>query len=38
MRDDVLGTIDLIELLTDPVVTLANHWRSLPAVDSPTAP
>ncbi len=28
MRDDVLGTIDLVELLTDPVVALANHWRS----------
>ncbi len=27
MRDDVLGTIDLVELLTDPVVALADHWR-----------
>jgi glucosamine--fructose-6-phosphate aminotransferase (isomerizing) len=28
MRDDVLGTIDLVELLTEPVVTLAGHWRT----------
>jgi glucosamine--fructose-6-phosphate aminotransferase (isomerizing) len=28
MRDDVLGTIDLVELLTEPVVQLAEHWRS----------
>ncbi len=28
MRDDVLGTIDLVDLLTEPVVTLAGHWRS----------
>jgi glucosamine--fructose-6-phosphate aminotransferase (isomerizing) len=27
MRDDVLGTIDLVELLTEPVVRLADHWR-----------
>ncbi|HVJ98611.1 MAG TPA: SIS domain-containing protein [Acidimicrobiia bacterium] len=27
MRDDVLGTIDLIDLLTVPVVQLADHWR-----------
>jgi glucosamine--fructose-6-phosphate aminotransferase (isomerizing) len=28
MRDDVLGTIDVVELLTEPVVRLADHWRS----------
>jgi glucosamine--fructose-6-phosphate aminotransferase (isomerizing) len=28
MRDDVLGTIDLVELLTEPVVRLADRWRS----------
>jgi glucosamine--fructose-6-phosphate aminotransferase (isomerizing) len=28
MRDDVLGTIDLVDLLTEPVVTLAEHWRA----------
>lgn len=27
MRDDVLGRIDLVELLTDPVVRLADHWK-----------
>jgi glucosamine--fructose-6-phosphate aminotransferase (isomerizing) len=27
MRDDVLGSIDLVELLTEPVVRLAEHWR-----------
>jgi glucosamine--fructose-6-phosphate aminotransferase (isomerizing) len=27
MRDDVLGTIDLVDLLTEPVVRLADHWR-----------
>ena len=27
MRDDVLGRIGLIELLTDPVVRLADHWK-----------
>ena len=30
MRDDVLGTIDLVELLTEPVVRLADRWRSAP--------
>ena len=33
-----LDSYDLVELLTDPVVALANHWRSLPPVDSPAAP
>jgi glucosamine--fructose-6-phosphate aminotransferase (isomerizing) len=28
MRDDVLGTIDLVELLTEPVVRLAEHWNT----------
>ena len=28
MRDDVLGGIDLVELLTEPVVRLADHWRA----------
>jgi glucosamine--fructose-6-phosphate aminotransferase (isomerizing) len=28
MRDDVLGTLDVVELLTEPVVRLADHWRS----------
>ena len=28
MRDDVLGTIDLVDLLTEPVVTLAAHWST----------
>jgi glucosamine--fructose-6-phosphate aminotransferase (isomerizing) len=28
MRDDVLGTIDLVELLTEPVVRLADRWRA----------
>jgi glucosamine--fructose-6-phosphate aminotransferase (isomerizing) len=28
MRDDVLGDIDLVELLTEPVVRLADHWRT----------
>jgi glucosamine--fructose-6-phosphate aminotransferase (isomerizing) len=27
MRDDVLGTIDLIDLLTEPVARLADSWR-----------
>ena len=27
MHDDVLGTIDLVELLTEPVVVLAEAWR-----------
>jgi len=27
MRDDVLATIDLVDLLTEPVVRLADHWR-----------
>jgi hypothetical protein len=27
MRDDVLGRIGLVELLTDPVVRLADHWK-----------
>ena len=31
MRDDVLGTIDLVELLTEPVVRLADRWRSAPS-------
>jgi hypothetical protein len=30
MRDDVLGRIGLIELLTDPVVRLADHWKPNP--------
>jgi glucosamine--fructose-6-phosphate aminotransferase (isomerizing) len=28
MRDDVLGTIDLIDLLTEPVAQLADYWRA----------
>jgi glutamine---fructose-6-phosphate transaminase (isomerizing) len=28
MRDDVLGTIDFVDLLTEPVVTLADSWRA----------
>ena len=28
MRDDVLATIDLLELLTEPVVRLADRWKS----------
>ena len=28
MRDDVLGTIDLVDLLTLPVAQLADNWRS----------
>ena len=28
MRDDVLGTIDFIDLLTEPVVRLADSWRA----------
>jgi glucosamine--fructose-6-phosphate aminotransferase (isomerizing) len=28
MRDDVLATIDLVELLTEPVVRLADRWRT----------
>jgi glucosamine--fructose-6-phosphate aminotransferase (isomerizing) len=28
MRDDVLASIDLIDLLTEPVVRLADRWRS----------
>jgi len=27
MRDEVLGRISLIELLTEPVVRLADHWK-----------
>ena len=27
MRDDVLGRIGLVELLTEPVVNLAEHWK-----------
>ncbi len=27
MRDDVLGRIGLVELLTEPVVRLAEHWK-----------
>ena len=27
MRDDVLGTIDLVERPTEPVVRLADRWR-----------
>jgi glucosamine--fructose-6-phosphate aminotransferase (isomerizing) len=27
MRDDVLGSIDLVELLTEPVARLADKWR-----------
>ena len=27
MRDDVLETIDVVDLLTEPVVALAEHWR-----------
>ncbi len=27
LRDDVLGTIDVVELLTEPVVRLAEHWE-----------
>jgi hypothetical protein len=26
MHDDVLGTIDVVELLTAPVVNLAERW------------
>ena len=25
--DSVLGTIDLVELLTEPVYVLADHWK-----------
>jgi hypothetical protein len=28
MRDDVLGTIDLVDLLTLPVAQLADRWRA----------
>jgi glucosamine--fructose-6-phosphate aminotransferase (isomerizing) len=28
MRDDVLGTIDFVDLLTEPVVRLADYWRA----------
>jgi glucosamine--fructose-6-phosphate aminotransferase (isomerizing) len=28
MRDDVLATIDVLELLTEPVVRLADRWKS----------
>jgi glucosamine--fructose-6-phosphate aminotransferase (isomerizing) len=28
MRDDVLASIDLVDLLTEPVVRLADRWRS----------
>jgi glucosamine--fructose-6-phosphate aminotransferase (isomerizing) len=34
MRDDVLGRIGLIELLTDPVVRLADHWKPNPGPHS----
>ncbi len=27
-RDEVLATIDLVSLLTEPVVVLADHWRN----------
>jgi glutamine---fructose-6-phosphate transaminase (isomerizing) len=27
MRDDVLGRIDLVDLLTEPVVRLADYWK-----------
>jgi glucosamine--fructose-6-phosphate aminotransferase (isomerizing) len=30
MRDDVLGRIGLVELLTEPVVRLADHWKPDP--------
>ncbi len=28
MRDDVLATIDMVELLTEPVVRLADRWKT----------
>ncbi len=28
MRDDVLATIDFVDLLTEPVVRLADAWRA----------
>jgi len=28
MRDDVLGTLDFVDLLTEPVVRLADSWRA----------
>jgi glucosamine--fructose-6-phosphate aminotransferase (isomerizing) len=28
LRDDVLGTIDVVDLLTEPVVRLAEHWET----------
>jgi glucosamine--fructose-6-phosphate aminotransferase (isomerizing) len=27
-RDDVLATVDVVELMTDPINDLARHWRS----------
>ena len=27
-RDDILSTIDVVELLTRPVYVLAEHWTS----------
>ena len=29
-RDDVLGDVDVIELLTEPVYVLAEHWTAAP--------
>ena len=26
-RDDVLGSIDVVELMTEPIADLARHWR-----------
>ena len=37
MRDDVLATIDLVELLTEPVVRLADRWKSCPSAADMTA-
>ena len=31
-RDDLLGEIPIVELLTSPVYVLAEHWRSAPPV------
>jgi len=36
MRDDVLGRIGLVELLTDPVVRLADHWKPEPPKPGPS--
>ena len=36
MRDDVLGRIGLIELLTEPVVRLADHWKPRPPEEMTT--